>query len=67
MTMNNLVDRIIAYENGEIDDDGIVELFQYLIDTGLAAQLQGRIGRTAQDLIVAGHCCPPLPTRNRGT
>lgn len=30
------------------------EAWQYLHDTGLAYQLQGRIGRTARDLIEAG-------------
>ena len=33
-----------------------VEAFQHLIDTGLAWQLQGYFGRTARDLIEAGHC-----------
>lgn len=34
------VDRIIAYENGELDDEAVTELFQDLIDSGLAWQLQ---------------------------
>ena len=58
MPTNDLVGQIIAYEGGEMDDEEIVEFFQYLIDTGLAAQLQGHYGRTAQDLIVAGRCRP---------
>jgi uncharacterized protein involved in copper resistance len=33
-----------------------VEAWQYLIDTGLAWQLQGWYGRTAQRLINAGYC-----------
>ncbi len=30
--------------------------WQYLIDTGMAYQLQGWFGRTANQLIEAGHC-----------
>jgi hypothetical protein len=35
------------------------EAWQHLIDTGTAWQLQGWFGRTAMDLINAGHCTRP--------
>ena len=41
------------------DRDEWLEAFQYLIDTGLAWQLQGWFGRTARDLIEAGECTAP--------
>lgn len=47
---------IIDFENGELDRDGIIELFQYLIDTGMAWTLQGSYGRAAQALIEKGLC-----------
>lgn len=48
------VDQIIAFENGELDEDGIVDLFQGLVNSGLVWSLQGFYGRTARDLIEAG-------------
>lgn len=50
------IDDIIAYENGELDEQETVELFQTLIDNGMAWQLQGHYGRTAQSLIEGGLC-----------
>lgn len=50
------IDKIIAYEQGELDDEQTIELFQELIDSGLCWQLQGSYGRMAQRLIDAGHC-----------
>lgn len=52
------VDQIIAYEQGELDEDQTVELFQGLIDSGLCWQLQGSYGRTADMLIRTGVCTP---------
>lgn len=51
----NYVGAIIAFEAGLLDEAGVVELFQYLVDTGLAWQLQGFYGRTAAELIAGGH------------
>ncbi len=51
---HNIVDYIIQYEGGEMDNDQIVEFFQYLVDTGMAWTLQGSYGRMAHALIQAG-------------
>jgi hypothetical protein len=45
------IDRIIAFETGEIDDTEFLNLFSELIRTGQAWSLQGFYGRTAQQLI----------------
>ena len=47
---------IMAFEDGELDHEQIVEGFQALIDSGLVWQLQGFYGRTATALIEAGEC-----------
>ena len=51
-----MLDQIIQYENGEMEENEIVELFQKLIDNGMAWTLQGHYGRTAMDLVKLGHC-----------
>ena len=50
------IDKIIAYEQGELDRDETIELFQELIDSGLAWELQGSYGRMAKRLIELGLC-----------
>lgn len=60
----NVVDKIIAYEEGELDEAETIELFQELVDTGHAWQLQGHYGRTAARLIEAGLVTPTTQPRS---
>lgn len=48
------VEQIMAYEDGELSEDEMIQLFQGLLDTGLVWQLQGHYGRTARLLIERG-------------
>jgi len=43
------------------DPEREVAAWQYLIDTGLAWQMQGWFGRVARQLIENGTCKPPQP------
>ena len=52
----NTVGQIMAFEDGELDEADTLALFQHLITTGLAWQLQGSYGRTAQRLLNCGLC-----------
>jgi len=52
----------IGIAEGFIEADSeeqVIEAWQYLIDTGLAWQLQGSFGRAARSLIEHGICTPP--------
>lgn len=46
-------DSMLAWEEGELNDDETVVLFQHLVDNGMAWTLQGMYGRQAQRLIDA--------------
>jgi len=50
------INKIIAYEDGDMTQEQVIEFFQELIDTGAAWQLQGHYGRTALRLIERGYC-----------
>ena len=62
--MNNL-DQMIAWEQGELSDDETVELFQALVDNGMAWQLQGMYGRFAAHFIEEGYVTPPKAEKPR--
>jgi len=47
---------IIDYENGELNWDATIVLFQFLITSGIVNQLQGSYGRMAAQLIQQGVC-----------
>ncbi len=56
--MTHIVDKIIRFEQGDLDARGTLELFQELVNSGAAWSLQGSYGRMAANLLVAGHITP---------
>jgi len=50
----DLLDKIIAYEQGELGSDATIDLFSELVISGQAWSLQGHYGRTASQLVTEG-------------
>jgi hypothetical protein len=57
--MGDTPNKIIAFEQGDLDPARVIDLFAELIKSGLAWRLQGSYGRAAFDMIESG-----LITRN---
>jgi hypothetical protein len=52
------INDIIAFEDGLLNDEAVIKLFQRLVDTGIVWGLQGAYGRAAVQLIEAGLVTP---------
>jgi hypothetical protein len=52
------VEAIIHFEQGTLSYEGVIQLFQHLVDNGHAWTLQGAYGRAAQRLIESGAVIP---------
>ena len=50
----DVVGKMMDYECGNLDTQGVVELFSHLVKTGMAWSLQGSYGRAASRLIEVG-------------
>jgi hypothetical protein len=50
----DVVEAIMAYEQGSLDKDETVQLFQHLVDDGTIYHLQGSYQHAAEELYQAG-------------
>ena len=55
----DFLDQIMAFEQGEMEQEEVIEFFQELINTGFAWELQGFYQRTAIRFIQQGLCTLP--------
>lgn len=55
----NFFNQIISYEEGKLSEEETIDLFQYLLDTGMCWTLQGMYGRQALRFLEAGLITPP--------
>jgi hypothetical protein len=51
--------QIMDYENGLLDNEASIAMFQDMINDGSVWSLQGHYGRTAVELIKSGVCTRP--------
>jgi len=50
----DIVGKIMAFEQGELENEEVYALFQFLLDSGMIYSLQGSYQRLAEDLLLAG-------------
>tara|TARA_R100001079_G_scaffold105677_1_gene73176 strand:+ start:668 stop:865 length:198 start_codon:yes stop_codon:yes gene_type:complete len=50
----DIVGQIMAFEQGELDNEEVYSLFQFLLDSGMIHSLQGSYQRMAEELLLAG-------------
>jgi hypothetical protein len=50
----DIVGKIMAFEQGELENEEVHALFQFLLDSGMIYSLQGSYQRMAEELLLAG-------------
>ncbi len=55
----NVAENISAYENGSLDEEAVIKLFQHLVDDGQVWKLDAEYGKKAVELSEAGRITLP--------
>ena len=50
----DVVGQIMAFEQGELENEEVFALFQFLLDSGMIHSLQGSYQRMAEERLLAG-------------
>ena len=50
----DVVGQIVAFEQGELENEEVFALFRFLLDSGMIHSLQGSYQRMAEELLLAG-------------
>tara|TARA_A100001515_G_scaffold32386_1_gene25323 strand:- start:639 stop:836 length:198 start_codon:yes stop_codon:yes gene_type:complete len=50
----DIIGTIMAFEQGELENEEVYRLFQFLLDSGMIHSLQGSYQRMAEELLLAG-------------
>lgn len=57
--MSDITTQIMAFEQGELTNEEVYGLFQFLLDSGMIHHLQGSYQRMAEELLLAGKVAMP--------
>ena len=55
----NVTENISAYEDGKLNEEAVIKLFQHLVNDGQAWELAAEYGKKAVELAEAGHITLP--------
>lgn len=55
----DIIQRITDFESGKLEHQEVVELFQFLLESGMIHKLQGSYHRIAQQLLTDGEIHMP--------
>lgn len=63
--MLDVLEELVSYEQGQLDEEETREFFQALVDTGLAWSFQGHYGRMAARMLKEGEIVATTPVARR--
>ena len=55
----NVAENVSAYENGTLDEEAVIELFQHLVENGQVWELDAKYGKKAVELAEVGRITLP--------
>ena len=56
---DNVAEDISAYENGRLNEEAVIQLFQHLVDNGQVWEMDAKYGKKAVELAEGGRITLP--------